>query len=113
MINPNGVLYNPASISNVLNALLDDSYDDSEMVFLGRDGFWHSWMHTNKFYGNDKATFTTSLESIRKQAKCFLKQADVLVITWGRLMFSAFVEKLKRLLAIATRSIQPCFRKNA
>ena len=72
MINPNGVLYNPASISNVLNALLDDSYDDSEMVFLGRDGFWHSWMHTNKFYGNDKATFTTSLESIRKQAKCFL-----------------------------------------
>lgn len=83
MINPNGVLYNPASISNVLNALLDDSYDDSEMVFLGRDGFWHSWMHTNKFYGNDKATFTTSLESIRKQAKSFLKQADVLVITWG------------------------------
>lgn len=113
MINPNGVLYNPASISNVLNALLDDSYDDSEMVFLGRDGFWHSWMHTNKFYGNDKATFTTSLESIRKQAKSFLKQADVLVITWGRLMFSAFVEKSKRLLAIATRSILPCFRKNA
>lgn len=83
MINPNGVLYNPASISNALNGLLEDSCNVSDMVFLARDGFWHSWMHTNKFFGSDRMEFVTFLEDIREQAKAFLQQADVLVITWG------------------------------
>ena len=69
MINPNGVLYNPASISNALNGLLEDSCNVSDMVFLARDGFWHSWMHTNKFFGSDRMEFVTFLEDIREQAE--------------------------------------------
>lgn len=62
MINPNGVLYNPASISNVLNALLDDSYDDSEMVFWGVTVF-----------GIAGCTLTSSMETTRQRLRLHLK----------------------------------------
>ena len=49
-VNPFGVLYNPESIRMALEILLEGSlFFPDAYIFKGRDGLWHSWLHSTHF----------------------------------------------------------------
>lgn len=81
-INPFGILYNPESVSNCLNMLLDDrTVSQADLVFHG--GLWHSFSHHGRFSGENEVE---TLQQINRQllvSSEFLKTADFLFLTFG------------------------------
>lgn len=81
-VNPFGVQYNPLSIARTLNIMLDGGEPDSE-VFLGRDGLWHSWLHTSHFSASTEQECRRKIKDRFASACESLKTADVIVFTFG------------------------------
>lgn len=92
LVNPFGVIYNPLSICRCLNFLLDLPSSADKLscatsllpyIFEGRDGLWHSWLHTSHF---SASTREDCLEKIVPQlisARNFFERTDLLCLTWG------------------------------
>lgn len=81
-VNPFGVLYNPLSVAGAVSALLRGEPQDDK-IFLGRDGLWHSWLHSSHF---SAATREACREGIARRlsiASERLKRARLLVCTFG------------------------------
>ena len=59
VVNPFGVLYNPASLATALRLLRISPEERlqvlEESLFLGRDGLWHSWLFNSKFSAAERA----------------------------------------------------------
>ena len=51
--NPNGILYDPLSISDALFSYIEKKPFDEENLFQ-LNGLWHSWKHHSVFSGADK-----------------------------------------------------------
>lgn len=48
IVNPNGILFNPVSIENVINeAVSEKHYTEDDLILF--DGLWHSFNHHSKF----------------------------------------------------------------
>lgn len=80
-VNPFGVLYNPASIAQSLERLLEHrAFTEAELFEY--NGLWHSWAHHGSF--SDVSTEKT-LEKInmRYAAAEKMVQSDVLILTFG------------------------------
>ena len=81
-VNPFGVLYNPLSIANALNQILEGKeYREEDLFFSG--GLWHSWMHHSDFSAPSQEEALALVNSRLAKAKENLAKADWLVITWG------------------------------
>ncbi|HLW08055.1 MAG TPA: GSCFA domain-containing protein [Marinilabiliaceae bacterium] len=92
MINPHGVLYNPASLSQALESIVDNErIDEEKLHFL--NGHWHSFMHHGKFSHLDAYEVVHSINDATNQAHQFLQRCEFLVITFG----TAFVYQHKEL----------------
>ena len=91
MVNPFGTLYNPASIAASLLRSISEKEVGREDVFCGGDGVWHSWMHHSKFSSTDVATLVERINSTTHRVADFLREADVLVVTFG----TAIIYRLK------------------
>ena len=81
-INPFGVTYNPASVARQLKALmLKEAYlpEDLEQY----DGRWFSFDHYTGFSSPDQQKCLDGINHAFLNAKKELKQAHLLVITWG------------------------------
>ena len=91
MVNPFGTLYNPASIAASLLRSISEKEVGREEVFCGGDGVWHSWMHHSKFSSTDVATLVERINSTTHRVADFLREADVLVVTFG----TAIIYRLK------------------
>ena len=91
MVNPFGTLYNPASIAASLLRSISEKEVGKEDVFCGGDGVWHSWMHHSKFSSTDVATLVERINSTTHRVADFLREADVLVVTFG----TAIIYRLK------------------
>ncbi|NDV79875.1 GSCFA domain-containing protein [Dysgonomonas sp. 511] len=81
-LNPFGVLYNPLSIAQGLDILIDNKKFTEEDLFEHK-GLYHSFHHHSNFSHTDK---TSCLENINKEinlAADFLKKTDTLFITFG------------------------------
>ncbi|GAB4091807.1 GSCFA domain-containing protein [Flaviaesturariibacter terrae] len=97
--NPNGILFDPASVCRSLQSYIDPvPYTEADL--FERDGIWHSWNHHSRFSGTDAATVLEGLNSAQAAAQQFLKEADWLIITLG----SSFSY---RLLDQDTKPVQP------
>ena len=83
MSNPFGVLYNPASIASALGCMLDGKLPTDEMLFAGRDGLWHSWLHDGRFSAADKGACAEMIERQFVAACDVFDKADLLCVTWG------------------------------
>lgn len=99
LVNPYGVLYNPASIRNCLQlsisltenrqaaALADGTPDsplaDSEQLFFEYGGLWHSWWNDSRFSKPDKTSCMSELENQYRLAGEQLRKASRLFITLG------------------------------
>lgn len=81
-INPFGILYNPSSISQSLQSLLDNKSFDETDVFKNQ-GVYRSFAFHSDFCDIDKSTFLDRLNVAREQASADLLKSDVLMITLG------------------------------
>lgn len=85
-INPNGILYNPTSISTALRRIIKGNSINESELFQTND-IWNSWEYHSRFSNSSK---TKCLENINKSISSnadYIKKADWLFITFG----SAFV----------------------
>lgn len=81
-INPFGILYNPLSISETINELLDRKVYSANDLFYDH-GLWHSWMHHSSFSSADRSVCLEQINSRLKQAITLIREAEVLICTFG------------------------------
>jgi hypothetical protein len=80
--NPNGILYDPISISDSLNSYMENKvYKEEDLFEL--NGLWHSWKHHSSFSGIDKEDVLKKINHSQNTAHQYLKQANFLIITFG------------------------------
>jgi hypothetical protein len=80
--NPNGILYDPLSISEALLSYIDNKpVAESDLFELY--GLWHSWKHHSIFSGVNKEEVLSKINQSQSAAHSFLKEANLLIITLG------------------------------
>lgn len=89
--NPFGVLYNPHSIAEALNALIDCRTLTGDDLVHFPDGGWNTWLHHSAYSNPDKAEALTNINNSTQRAARHLSLTDTLVITLG----TAWVYRLK------------------
>jgi hypothetical protein len=80
--NPNGILFNPVSVAEAVQAYIQNKQVSAEDIFEHNET-WHSWKHHSRYSG---ITAEDCLDKINKStdaAHAYLKQADHLMITLG------------------------------
>lgn len=88
--NPNGILYDPISISNSIFSYIENKPYEEENLFA-LNGLWHSWKHHSVFSGINKEEVLVKINDSQNTARQFLKNAKFLIITFG----TAFNYQLK------------------
>ena len=89
-VNPFGILYNPLSIYNGINRILD-LLAFSEKDFILHNDLYHSFMHHGSFSRSHVSDAVEYVNNELNTASNQLKNADVLLITWG----TSYVFRLK------------------
>ncbi|RYF84604.1 MAG: hypothetical protein EOO00_15045 [Chitinophagaceae bacterium] len=88
--NPHGILFNPLSVADSLNAYVGHrSYKDSDLFYLNE--LWNSWDHHTRFSDLTPADTLAGINASQQAAHQFLKEANWLILTLG----SAFVYELE------------------
>jgi hypothetical protein len=94
--NPNGILFDPASVSSsLLSYIQSKQYTEDDLFYLNET--WNSWQHHSRFSNPDKTECLFNINQSQEQAHEFLQNADWLIITLG----SAFTYKLENLNPVA------------
>lgn len=87
--NPNGILFNPISITKCISSYIDNKqYSESDLFY--QNECWNSWEHHSRFSHPDKNICLKGINESQSVAHDFFKKADWLLITLG----SAFVYQL-------------------
>lgn len=81
-LNPFGVLYNPVSISNSIELLLQNKTFTEDDIFNYRS-LWQSYSHSSLFTDTSKEACLKNINT-RLESSCkFMQQANVILITFG------------------------------
>ena len=87
--NPNGILFNPISITKSISSYIDNKqYTESDLFYQNES--WNSWEHHSRFSHPDKKICLDGINESQCTAHNFLQKADWLLITLG----SSFVYQL-------------------
>jgi len=81
-VNPFGVLYNPVSIINSIELLLDNKQFTPDDIFESRS-LWHSFSHSSLFSAVSAEACLDKINSRMTLAGNFIRKANVLLITFG------------------------------
>ena len=81
-INPFGVLYNPVSIKNSLELLLQNNPFTPEDIFENKS-LWQSFAHSSRFTGLSEVECLNNINSRLISSVDFLQKTNVLMITFG------------------------------
>jgi hypothetical protein len=80
--NPNGILFDPASVCNSLLSYVENKqYAESDLFQLNE--VWHSWRHHSRFSKIRAEDAVRMINESQQKAHDFLKIADWLIITLG------------------------------
>ena len=80
--NPNGILFDPASVcSSLLSYVNNKQYSNEDLFQLNE--LWQSWQHHSRFSGISNKEVLSNINRSQNQAHLFLKDADWLIITLG------------------------------
>jgi len=90
-INPFGILYNPVSVANGLQLLLDRKHF-LQSDLLEHNGLWHSFYHHGRFSSPDPQEALQTINERIGVSADFLNTADFLFITFG----TAWVYRYKK-----------------
>ncbi|MEP6684901.1 MAG: GSCFA domain-containing protein [Parafilimonas sp.] len=87
--NPNGILFDPLSVSSsLLSYIQPKKYTAEDLFYLNES--WNSWQYHSRFSNPDKNECLNNINKSQQEAHEFLKNADWLIITLG----SSFTYKL-------------------
>jgi hypothetical protein len=87
--NPNGILFNPISITRSISSYIDNKqYSETDLFYQNES--WNSWEHHSRFSNPDKKVCLELINTSQAKAHGFLKNSDWLLVTLG----SAFVYEL-------------------
>jgi hypothetical protein len=82
MINPAGTVYNPVSVCNTLDMIMDGrEFKQDDLYF--HDGMWLSLLHYTNFSSEDPDIVLEKINDTLKNASIFLQDAGFLFITFG------------------------------
>lgn len=87
--NPNGILFNPASIANTLSSYIDNRIYSKEDLFVLND-MYASWGYHSQFSNTNIEACLQTVHAAQQTAHQYIQTTKWLIITWG----SAFVYKL-------------------
>lgn len=103
--NPNGILFDPASVASSLVSYVQNKvYCEEDLFYLNE--LWHSWQHHSIFSHVDQAAILTKINQSQKRATEFLKQADWLLVTLG----SSFSYRLQEITSQNIEAVANCHR---
>ena len=89
-LNPFGIAYNPLSLSQNLNRLLDNKpFMENELIKI--NDLYHSFSHHSRFSGINPTEVLEKINSRLEQSSTFLRTANLLIITFG----TAYVYRLQ------------------
>lgn len=84
LVNPFGVLYNPASIAASLRLLMNPHAKlTKQELFEDRTGRWHSFAFHSSLSGDSAEEALTKMNRSIEVARSALRQTSVLIITFG------------------------------
>jgi hypothetical protein len=90
-VNPFGILFNPFSISNAIQKLLQGKgVTEADLVL--RQGVYHSFMHHGEFSSPDKKACLDAISTRFTRASRALQVTDFLLVTFG----TAYVYRWKK-----------------
>lgn len=90
--NPNGILFDPVSVSKSLNSYVDlKKYGKADLFYLNE--LWQSWNYHSIFSGMDAAEVIFNINQSQQKAHQHLKNADWLIITLGSSFSYMLTEK--------------------
>jgi hypothetical protein len=108
--NPNGILFDPLSVSNNLHSYITcKQYEASDLFHLNE--LWQSWRHHSIFSGSDESAVLDVINQKQKQAHEFLRSAEWMVITLGS-SFSYQLKDTKQPVANCHRAPAQWFHKH-
>jgi hypothetical protein len=90
LANPFGVLFNPVSINNSINHLLNKTVF-SEHDLVENQSEWHSFSHHSDFSHHEKENCINNINAERVNTSRFLERSNWIFITYG----TSFVYKIK------------------
>ena len=83
-INPFGILYNPLSIAEAINQMLDGRrYEESSPELIEYQGQWHSLMHHGCFSSDSREACVEGINARLLRGGKMLRKAHVVLITFG------------------------------
>ena len=80
--NPNGILFNPISITRSTNSYICNKQYTANDLFYQNE-CWNSWEHHSRFSHPDQQRCLQGINLSQQQAHDFLKQANWLLLTLG------------------------------
>lgn len=80
--NPNGILFDPASVVSSLVAYIQNKQFETEELFYYNE-VWQSWQHHSRFSKTDLQECLRVINASQQEAHTFLKTANWLIITLG------------------------------
>lgn len=107
--NPFGVLYNPVSIANALDLIIDKKQLPVDSLVYDQN-FWHSLLLHGKFSQVDKNILLEKANSAIAGANEFLTQSDFLFVTFGTAWVYKYLEN-KQIVANCHKLKADCFER--
>jgi hypothetical protein len=80
--NPNGILFDPASVASSLVSYIQNKQYQTEELFYYNE-VWQSWQHHSRFSKTDLQECLRGINASQQEAHTFLKTANWLIITLG------------------------------
>ncbi len=81
-INPFGILYNPVSVKNSIDILINEKQFSEQDIFYHNEQ-WHSFSHHSRFSNSEKELTLNEINKRISNSSEFLKNTDFLFITFG------------------------------
>ncbi|MBN2651041.1 MAG: GSCFA domain-containing protein [Spirochaetales bacterium] len=85
IVNPFGTNYNPISIFQSLDRIIDEKLFSTDDLFFA-DNLWKSLLLHSNFSNNEKENFLEKINKTIADTHVFLRKADFLVMTFGTSM---------------------------
>ncbi len=82
VVNPTGTLYNPLSIADAIDSLIDEREFDNGDLF-NHEGLWRSFSHHSAFASSDPVKALNKMNRSREVGSEKLRNAGTLIVTWG------------------------------
>jgi hypothetical protein len=92
LINPTGVVYNPVSVGNTIDIILENRIFTESDLYIYK-GVNLSFSHYSDFTSEDQSIALNKINSSTRNANNFLKQARFLFITFGTARVYRFKER--------------------